>query len=225
MLPAGPAKIIRPPSPAVLAEIQKSWDALRKRAHVELIMDVSGSMGEVVSSAGLSKLKLAQDAATEAVDAFAADDEVGLRSFSTDLGPNGEPWLMLEPIGPAKKTVPAMKKDISAMVPDGGTALYATLRQAQTDMLKDLSTDRINAIIMLTDGQNEYPPDDDLASLLEQLNGESADTSVRVFTIGYGEGADPETLQAIADASRGAYYEATDPASIERVLVSVISNF
>ncbi len=83
-------------------------------------------------------------------------------------------------------------------------------------MLKDLSTDRINAIIMLTDGQNEYPPDDDLASLLEQLNGESADTSVRVFTIGYGEGADPETLQAIADASRGAYYEATDPASIER---------
>ena len=225
MLPAGPAKVIRPPSPAVLAEIQKSWDALRKRAHVELIMDVSGSMGEVVSSAGLSKLKLAQDAATEAVDAFAADDEVGLRSFSTDLGPNGEPWLMLEPIGPAKKTVPALKKDISAMVPDGGTALYATLRQAQADMLKDLSTDRINAIIMLTDGQNEYPPDDDLASLLEQLNGESADTSVRVFTIGYGEGADPETLQAIADASRGAYYEATDPASIERVLVSVISNF
>jgi Ca-activated chloride channel homolog len=225
MLPEGPRKVLAAPSPAVLAAIQRSWDDLRKRAHVEFVMDVSGSMGEQVPSAGLTKLKLAQDAAIEGIDAFADDDEVGLTSFSTDLGDNGEPWLTLEPIGPAKRAVPAMKDDISAMVPGGGTALYATLRHAQAEMLQDLPTDRISAIVLLTDGKNEYPPDEDLDSLLDELRGESADTSVRVFTIGYGEGADPQTLQAIADASRGAYYEATDPVSIQKVLVSVISNF
>ena len=225
LLPAGPANILSPPSPAVLADVQKSWDELRKRAHVLFVMDVSGSMGEMVTSAGQTKLQLAQDAAISAFDGFAKDDEVGLWEFSTERGPNLEPWLEMQPVGPASTSVPAMKADVASMVPDGGTALYATLRTAQKRMLADLDTKRINAIVLLSDGVNEYPPDDDLDSLLEQLKGESLDTSVRVFPIGYGEGADPESLGAIADASRGTYYEANDPASIEKVLASVLSNF
>lgn len=225
MLPAGPANVLSPPSPAVLADVQKSWDELRKRAHVLFVMDVSGSMGELVTSSGRTKLELAQDAAIAAFDGFAADDEVGLWAFSTERGPNLEPWLELQPVGPASESVPAMKSDVASMVPDGGTALYATLRRAQERMLADLDTARINAIVLLSDGVNEYPPDNDLDSLLEQLQGESLDTSVRVFPIGYGEGADPVSLGAIAEASRGTYYEANDPASIEKVLASVLSNF
>ncbi len=225
MLPAGPANILSPPSPAVLADVQESWDELRKRAHVLFVMDVSGSMGEMVTSAGQTKLKLAQDAAIAAFNGFAKDDEVGLWQFSTDRGPDFEPWLEMQPIGPAGTTVPAMQADVAAMVPDGGTALYATLREAQARMLADLDTKRINAIVLLSDGVNEYPPDNNLDSLLEQLEGESVDTSIRVFPIGYGEGADPESLGAIAEASRGKYYEANDPASIEKVLASVLSNF
>jgi Ca-activated chloride channel family protein len=225
MLPAGPANIISPPAPAVLADVQKSWDELRKRAHVLFVVDVSGSMGELVTSTGRTKLQLAQDAAIAAFDGFAKDDEVGLWQFSTERGANREPWLEMEPIGPAGTTVAAMQSDVAAMVPDGGTALYATLRQAQAEVLAGLDPTRINAIVLLSDGVNEYPPDNNLDSLLEQLEGESVDTSVRVFPIGYGEGADPEALGAIAEASRGKYYEANDPASIEKVLASVLSNF
>jgi Ca-activated chloride channel homolog len=225
LLPAGPANILAPPSPAVLADVQKSWDELRKRAHVLFVMDVSGSMGETVTSSGQTKLRLAQDAAISAFDGFAKDDEVGLWEFSTERGPNLEPWLEMQPVGPASTSVPAMKSAVASMVPDGGTALYATLRTAQERMLTDLDTKRINAIVLLSDGMNEYPPDNDLNSLLEQLQGESLDTSVRVFPIGYGEGADPVSLGAIAEASRGTYYEANDPASIEKVLASVLSNF
>jgi Ca-activated chloride channel homolog len=225
LLPAGPANILSPPSPAVLADVQKSWDELRKRAHVLFVMDVSGSMGELVTSSGQTKLQLAQDAAISAFNGFAADDEVGLWEFSTERGPNLEPWLEMQPVGPASTSVPAMQVDVAGMVPDGGTALYTTLRKAQERMLADLDTKRINAIVLLSDGKNEYPPDNDLNSLLDQLKGESLDTSVRVFPIGYGEGADPESLGAIAEASRGTYYEANDPASIEKVLASVLSNF
>lgn len=225
LLPAGPKAVLSPPAPAVLAAVQDSWDELRKRAHVLVVMDVSGSMGEQVDAAGMSKLELAQQAASGAIDRFAADDEVGLWAFSTELGPSGEPWVPLEAIGPAATTVPEMKAKIASMVADGGTGLYATLRAAQRQMLADLDTSRINAIVLLTDGKNEYPKDTDLDSLVDQLTGESVDTSVRVFTIGYGQDADPEALQAIADASRGQYYEANDPTSIEKVLTSVLSNF
>jgi len=225
MLPAGATNILNPPSPAVLAAIEGSWAELRKRAHVLVVMDVSGSMSEPVPDAGADKLSLAKDAATTALEQFAPDDEVGLWVFSTDLGASGEPFAELVPIGPAKETVPKMQADIDRLIADGGTALYATLRQAQSRMLKDLPTDRINAIVLLSDGRNEYPSDTDLNGLLRQLNGESVDTTVRVFTIGYGDSADTEALQAIAGASRGKYYEATDPASIEKVMTSVLSNF
>jgi Ca-activated chloride channel family protein len=225
MLPEGPRSILNPPAPSVLAAVQDSWDELRKRAHVLFVMDVSGSMGGLVESAGLTKLALAQDAAIGAIDGFADNDEVGLWAFSTDRGPRGEPWVELQEVARAEDSVEPMKAAIAAMVADGGTALYATLRQAQADVLADLDTKRINAIILLSDGKNEYPPDEDLAGLLAQLEGESIDTSVRVFTIGYGEGADPQALIAIAEASRGTYYEANDPTSIEKVLTSVLSNF
>jgi len=225
MLPAGPGTILDPPSPAVLAAVQQSWDELRKRAHVLFLMDVSGSMGEMVGAAGQTKLELAQTAAIEAFEGFADDDEVGLWAFSSELGPRGEPWLDMQDVGPAAKAVPKMQADVASMVAGGGTALYATLREAQSMMLEDLDPKRINAIILLSDGKNEYPPDNDLDSLLDQLAGESVDTSVRVFPIGYGQGADPAALTAIADASRGTYYEASDPTSIEKVLTSVLSNF
>ena len=91
------------------------------------------------------------------------------------------------------------------------------MREAQKESLKTLAPDKINAIVLLSDGRNEYPPDTDLEGLLDDLSAESVDTSVRVFTIGYGEAADTEALQQIAEASRGQYYEATDPTSIEKV--------
>lgn len=225
LLPAGASNVLTPPAPAVLAAVEDSWGELRKRAHVLLVMDVSGSMSEPVPDAGQDKLGLAKAAAIGALDQFAPDDEVGLWVFSTGLGNSGEPFVELVPIGPAKDTVPRMRTDIDRLVADGGTALYATLRQAQGRMLKDLPLDKINAIVLLSDGRNEYPDDVDLDGLLRQLKGESVDTSVRVFTIGYGDSADTAALKAIAQASRGKYYEATDPASIEKVMTSVLSNF
>ncbi len=225
LLPAGPSVVLSPPPPKVLDAIQRSWDELRKRAHVLLVIDVSGSMSAGVPGATDTKLGLAQQAAIGAVDGFAGDDEVGLWEFATQRGDNGEPWQSLVPITLGNQAIPAIKAAVDDLYAEGGTALYATLREAQRQMLAGMDTTRINAIVLLSDGKNEYPPDDDLNSLLDQLHGESADTSVRVFPIGYGEGADAEALHAIADASRGAYYEATDPTSIDKVLASVLSNF
>ena len=225
MLVNQPAVVLAPPAPAVLEQVQKSWDSLRKGARVLVILDVSGSMGEPVPDAGKSKLDLAKEAAEQAVQGFAPNDELGLWLFSTGLGTGGEPYLKSVPIGPVTTTLPQVTSTIRGLVPDGGTGLYATLRAAQQEMTASLDTTRINAIVLLTDGRNEYPPDTDLKGLLRQLGGESLDTSVRVFPIAYGEGADTEALKQIAESSRAAFYDASDPATIGKVLTSVLSNF
>jgi Ca-activated chloride channel homolog len=46
-----------------------------------------------------------------------------------------------------------------------------------------------------------------------------------VFTIAYGGDADLSVLERIAEATNAAAYDASDPATINKVFTSVISNF
>jgi Ca-activated chloride channel homolog len=220
-----PKLTLTPPAPAVLDQVQRSFDVVRKRARVLLIMDVSGSMGQAVPTAGSNRLELAKSAATKALAQFARDDELGFWVFSTKLGPNGEPWRELERIRPVRSALAPIKQRIAGLVPEGGTGLYATTRAAQRVMTAGFDPDRINAVVLLTDGKNEYPADTDLDGLVRQLRGESPDTSVRVFSIAFGEDADLAALRRIAEASGAAAYDAKDPASIDNVFTAVISNF
>jgi Ca-activated chloride channel homolog len=225
LLPEQPAVTLNPPSPPVLAAVSASWESLRKRAKMLLVLDVSGSMGELVGSAGESKLELAKRAAADAVERLAPDDEMALWVFSTDLGPDRQPYRQLVPFGPAAQNLDAVQGQIEALIAQGGTGLYATTRAAKREMERDFDPSRINAVVVLTDGKNEFPPDNNIDSLVRELASEDADRQVRVFPIAYGDDADLGELRKIADASRAAVYDASDPASIDKVLTAVLSNF
>ena len=126
---------------------------------------------------------------------------------------------------PVSKGEPLLRKEISALTPEGGTALYATARRAFRVMSSGVTTDRISAVVLLTDGKNEYNPDNDVKSLEHELSPEDTSLSVRFFPIAYGADADLPTLRAIAAAARGAAYDASDLASIDKVFTAVLSNF
>ncbi|MCU1692068.1 MAG: von Willebrand factor type [Frankiales bacterium] len=224
LLPGQPKVVLGAPSPPVLAAVQKSWNALRKRAKVLVVLDVSGSMGESVGKEGRSKLELAKEAASRSLDLLAADDEVALWVFST--GQDGsKPYRQLVPFGPVGRQKAALRAQIADLVPTGGTGLYATTRAAAAALERGFDASRINAVVVLTDGRNEYPADSDLGSLTRALTAEDADRAVRVFPIAYGDDADLVELTTIADATRAAAYDASDPASLDRVLTAVLSNF
>ncbi|HEX2356525.1 MAG TPA: substrate-binding and VWA domain-containing protein [Micromonosporaceae bacterium] len=224
MLPDAKVSVIDPPASAVMAKALAGWDAQRKRARVLLVLDVSGSMEEQVDN-GQSKLDVAKAAALRAVEMFARDDEVGLWTFSTGPTQNDRPWTEQVAIGPVSRNAGRLEQVIKGMSPNGGTALYATTRAAQQAMAAQAAPDRINAVVVLTDGKNEFPRDNDLDSLLAELDASNLENPVRVFTIAYGEKADLDTLRKISNASRAAAYDARDPATIDRVLVNVLSNF
>ncbi|MCU1674586.1 MAG: hypothetical protein JWN77_2699 [Frankiales bacterium] len=224
MLPDQPKAVIGPPAPAVLAGVKDSWERNRKRAKVLLVLDVSGSMGEQVGSQGATKLDLAKKAAASAVGLLAPDDQLALWVFSTEQD-GTKPYRQLVPFGPASTQAGLARRMIADLQPEGGTGLYATARAANKALAASYDTSRINAVVLLTDGRNEFPADNSIDSLTAELSNEDADRTVRVFPIAYGDDADIGELTKIADATRAAAYDASDPASIDKVLTAVLSNF
>jgi Ca-activated chloride channel homolog len=216
---------LSPPAPPVLHQVRGAWAELRKSARVLLLLDVSGSMGQSVPSAGTTKLELAKQAAVRAMTQFAPSDEVGLWAFTTDMPTEGRFYSELRPVDRISEQRAELRSSIEGLIPLNGTPLYAAVRAAAREMNAELDDDSINAVVVLTDGRNEYPEDTDLEGLVRELGDGSTEARLRVFTIAYGEGADLETMRRISEASNAAAYDATRPESIDKVFTAVLSNF
>jgi Ca-activated chloride channel family protein len=211
---------LAPPSPPVLSAVRATWAELRKKAHLLLVLDVSGSMGQSAGG-GKTRLELAQAAAVHGLAQLSDTDEVGLWTFP-DEGQVYWQYLPIEPLGPQRNE---MTNRIQQLIPSGGTPLYAVTRKAAEQARTTARADTINAIVVMTDGKNENPDDTDLDGLIRQLTDDASEGGVRVFTIAYGKDADLDTLKRISEASRAAAYDATDPLTIDTVFTNVLSNF
>jgi Ca-activated chloride channel family protein len=211
IVPAGPALVLKPPAPAVLDLVRKSWDSVRKRARILLVLDISGSMDG-------DKLNQVKAAGAATLDVLSPNDELGLWTFSDQI-------YKLVPIGPVGPNHSELARHIAVLEAGGGTALYRATSDAVQEVLNDWDPTRINAVVLLTDGQNSDPNDSDLNVLLRSLEARPAASTVPVFTIGYGQDADLGTLARISQASNGRSYNAPDPAHIGSVFADVISNF
>jgi Ca-activated chloride channel family protein len=228
--PSQPQTTLEVPDPEVLVGLIDKWGETRKGARVLLVIDVSGSMGDPGDeSTGETKLDLAKRAAIGALDEFKADDEVGLRIFSTEIsGSEPTDYLDVVPIGPIGSNREVIASRIRDLVPTQGTPLYTVTQASYQDMEDGFDAARINAVVILSDGRNEDDRNTDLDGLLQFLRGQNEGQSsrpVRVFPIAYGGDADLGTLQRIAEATNAAAYDAADPTTIEKVFVAVVSNF
>ena len=232
--PSQPQAELEVPNPSVLTAILDKWAVQRKEARVLLAIDVSGSMGDAGTEDGrTTKLELAQKAAMASLDEFKDDDQLGLWIFSTGLGPNGaDNYLELMPVARFGDQREAMRSRIGDLFPTNGTPLYDVTAAASAEMKASYDAEKINAIVLLTDGVNDDGTLDDDTDQLDRLiaslrSGSEGGGSqpVRVFTISYGEDADTATLRRIAEATNAALYDASDPQTIEQVFNAVVSNF
>jgi Ca-activated chloride channel family protein len=229
-----PQTLLQVPEPPVMVSLLDHWAEQRKAARVMLVIDVSGSMKEPAGKGGRdTKLELAKAAALDSLEEFKPNDEVGLRVFSTGLGATGsESWIDLVPAAPMSRNADELRRQIEGLSPTNGTPLYdVTLNSFQT-MYDSYDDQRINAVVLLTDGKNDDgAPGDDLNQQamtigeLQRLTQGEFSRPVRVFTIGYGSDADLSVLRQIAEATNAASYNASDPKSIYKVFTAVVSNF
>jgi Ca-activated chloride channel family protein len=231
--PAQPRTTMELPAGAVLARLLDRWFEQRKGARVMFVVDVSGSMAEDAAP-GQTKLALARTAVEQSLATFRGDDLVGLRQFSTGLGPaQDQEQVDLAPVAPVAGQAERLRQAAATLVPANGTPLYAVTKASVREMVADHDANLINAVVLLTDGRNEdgdtaddKKARDDLVRFLQnQTQGENG-RPVRLFTIGYGGGADAAVLQEMAEATNGRYYGATtDPTTIAKVFAQVVSNF
>ncbi|MEZ5183697.1 MAG: extracellular solute-binding protein [Acidimicrobiales bacterium] len=234
--PDQPSKLLQVPSPKVMVELLDAWREQRKGARVLLVLDVSGSMADPADPDdpnGDTKLDLAKRAAIDALDEFTSRDEVGLRVFTTNLGPDqDQDFSDLLSVQPMSTNREKLRTQIGAQLPLNATPLYGVTQSSFEDMADSYDPKLINAVVLLTDGVNDdgdtSDDDDQLRELLTTLqsstSGENA-TPVRVLTIAYGKTADFGTLERIAQASNAAAYDASNPATIAKVFTAVLSNF
>jgi Ca-activated chloride channel family protein len=224
-----PQNVLGVPDPPVLVRVLQLWGEQRKGARVLLVLDVSGSMGDEAGNSGDTKLDLAVRAAVNALDQFKGDDLVGLRIFSTKItGKEPTDYLDLVPIGPIAGNREVLKSKLQDLVPTQGTPLFTVTGASFADMTAGFDPTRINAVLLLTDGRNEDPRNDDVNALLRTLRAGSEGQStrpVRIFPIAYGKDADIATLRRIAEATSAAVYDASDPTTIDKVFTAVVSNF
>jgi Ca-activated chloride channel family protein len=208
--PAEPKTALQVPNSSVVQVVRDVWWYTKRHTNVYLVADTSGSMeGE--------KLEQARQALRLFLDQIKGDQEqVGLIQFSSEV----YPVVPLEDLGSNRALLEAT---IDGLQAGGDTALLDAIAEAHQRLQALGDTERINAIVVMTDGKenNSYRS---LRQLVRELgSGANAAAPVVVFCIAYGGDADLETLQAIAEASGGQVREG-DPETI-RDLYKILSTY
>ncbi|MEH0842355.1 extracellular solute-binding protein [Micromonospora sp. CPCC 205711] len=210
-----------PPEPEVVDAILDGWDTLRKKANILLAVDTSGSMKARVGDR--TRFQVATDAAGKAVGLLNSADRVALWSFSSETGQRPtKPYSEELPLSPFDRG--AFTRKLAGLRVEGNTALYATVRAAHRHLLDNYDPNRINALVVLTDGKNEYRKDSDLDRLLRDI-ALDPERPVKVFCVAFDRQSDLDSLDRIARASAGKAFDATDPATVDDAFVKVVSSF
>ena len=211
---------------AAQIEILRAWGVLTLRSRMLAVIDVSGSMEEPAEN-GLRRIDIFQQAAVGAMQKFSGEVELGVWIFSTAR--NGElDYEDMAPIAPLGDA--AHSQQIAGIIQSlpsrlgGATGLYDTTLAAVQRVRESYDPEKVNSVLLITDGKNEDENGIDLETLLAELAKMDDPTKpVPVIMIGFGPDTDLAAMQQIAQATKGAAYTASKPEDLGTVLVDALS--
>jgi hypothetical protein len=211
---------------AAQIEILRSWGVLTMRGRMLAVIDVSGSMEEPAAN-GLRRIDVFQQAAMGAVQKFSGEAELGVWLFSTAR--NGDlDYEDVAPIAPLADA--AHTQNIAGIIQSlpsrlgGATGLYDTTLDAVKRVRESYDPEKVNSVLVITDGKNEDQNGINLDQLLAELKKiDDPNKPVPVIMIGFGPDTDLQAMQQIAKATKGGAYSATEPEDLGTVLVDAIS--
>ncbi len=204
-----PLTTLQMPPPSVIEVVRNVWYYTKRPTNVYLVVDTSGSMDG-------TKIARTREALTAFVQQIQGDrDRVGVVEFASGT----KTFLPLRVMDDANRR--DTLRTIDQMEAFGGTALVDAVYDAAVDLQAQGDQDAINAIVVMTDGQeNEsyYRLHD-----LEQLLAGSTTTRPVIFTIAFGRDADEPLLTEMARIGGGQFRRA-DETDIEE-LYRIISTY
>jgi Ca-activated chloride channel family protein len=206
-----PKTVLEVPSADVTNAALALWKQTKKPVDVEIVLDVSGSMGG-------DKINAARASVSQFIGLLDDNDRLALTIFNNTLTP-------ISPLGPLGPKRTDLTNHVAGIVEGGGTALYDAVASAYDDMTAKGDPKHIRALVVMTDGQ-----DTDSNSTLDELTakigkgGEEGGNAIKVFTIAFGSDADGTVLTQIANATGGKEY-AADPKSVSSTYADIATFF
>ena len=208
-------------------ETLRLWSGLTLTARVLAVLDVSGSMNQLVPRTGTTRMALAVAAAERGLGLFKPATQIGLWKFSTKLDGDKD-YKQVLPFASVKEHV-ANGQAVAAVratraTANGATGLYDTTLAAYQEARRNWELGRINILVIMTDGRNEDPDSISQRQLLDEL-GKLQDKRrpLPVIAIGMGPDVDVQELTRIADATGGHAFTTVDPAGISDIFAQALS--
>ncbi len=162
--------------------------------NVAIVLDKSGSMnGE--------KMQQAKNAAIEAINRLSAGDVVSVITYDNTA-------RILVPATEVTDKA-ALHRKIKSIHADGGTALHAGVVEGANQLREFLSDNRVNRVILLSDGQANKGPDTPEA--LGELGSSLINDGISVSTIGLGLGYNEDLMVQLALQSDGNHHFVENP--------------
>ena len=205
---------LRPPKPEVVEVMLKSWQEVAKKPSlVVVVVDSSGSMeGE--------KLPAVQRTLQTYVNSLGPKEQIALIDFDEEI----RPTVLVDGTSEGKEKG---MEFIGSLEAGGGTRLYDATIEARNWLKENLRKDAINAVLILTDGEDSASGIS-LERLKQELqkSGFNSDERIAFFTVGYGNEREfnPEALKTIAELNAG-YYSKGDPESISKLMSNLQLEF
>jgi len=160
--------------------------AQRPPINLAVVIDRSASMSG-------DKLEKAKQAALMVVDRLRDDDVISVVSYDS----------IVEVLVPATRAQERdyIRQRIAALTPRGSTALYAGVQQGIAEVGKSIDLNRVNRIILLSDGQANIGPSS--STELGTLGTAAAEQGITITTVGLGLGYNEDLMVQLARQSDG----------------------
>jgi Ca-activated chloride channel family protein len=178
------------------------------RAATVFVLDNSGSMSWPVLGTGRSQQEIANDAAALAIRTLDRRDLIGVITFNNQA-------RVLVPLASHPDPGEIIAR-VRAIDSGGGTNLLPAMELARRELQRAGAGVGVRHVVVLTDGISRNK--DRLPEIAESL----ARDGVRVSTLAVGDGADLNTLRAMAERGGGTYFHAANVTQLPRLLLKAV---
>jgi len=206
-----PQTVLEIPAAEVIAGVQNLWKEVKKPVDLVVVLDTSGSMrGEKITAARNSLMQF--------INLLDERDRLQVIVFNTDIITLTD----LSLVGDKRQNV---INRVSGIVEGGGTRLYDAVLEAYQGLENTGDPNHIRSVVVLSDGE-DTESFNYLSDVLSQIGatGEEAGSSIKLFTIAFGEDADKDILKQIAESTGGKQYD-SDPKTINKVYSEIATFF
>lgn len=228
---------LTPSNQDVLTQVWTSYSLQSAPLNALVVLDASGSMLLPVAGTDKSRMDITVESVLAGSQLFPARDSMGLWKFSRDLTlPDGSvsDYQELVPVRGFEETVDGKTQRVllqeagsgiaSTIDPDAQTALYDTTLAAFRSAKENYAYGSVNAVIVLTDGENFDDGSISQEELISTIQAEQDPANpVFIIMIGVSEDADMNALTTIAQSVGGEAHMASSPTDVQRIFAEALT--